>query len=97
MTAPTWADRSLPLAERVRLALLDPLSIGVSATAHRDELVADVAAADRLARACSAWYAAVDELPLPDHGMSAATAAEYEMDEAEAAYRARMAQEVTHG
>lgn len=51
MTAPTWADRSLPLAERVRLALLDPQSIGVSATAHRDELVADVAAAARLARA----------------------------------------------
>jgi hypothetical protein len=51
MTAPTWADRSLPLAERVRLALLDPLLIGVSATAHRDELVEDIAAAERLARA----------------------------------------------
>lgn len=96
MSIERMADRSLPLAERVRLALLDPQSIGVSATAHRDELVADIAAADELARATSAWYVAMEELD-PDGTLGHSAATEYEMDKAEAAYRARMAQGVTHG
>lgn len=96
MTAPTWADRSLPLAERVRLALLDPQSIGVSAKAHRAELVADVAATDWLARATSAWYVAMEELD-PDGTLGHSAATEYEMDQAESAYRARMAQGAPHG
>lgn len=53
MTAPTWADRSLPLAERVRLAMLvdwDKDNADGRWDA-RDELLADIAAADRLARA----------------------------------------------
>lgn len=104
MTAPTWADRSLPLAERVRLALLDPLSIGVSATAHRDELVADVAAAERLARAEIALGVAADavsSLDRPDRIRVKAewNAAKAERGEALAAYvhRARKAQGVGRG
>ena len=89
MTLATMADRSKPLAERVQAALLC-WDMDDAHEAARAALVADVAAADRLAVACSAWYAAVDESPLPEHGMSAATAAEYEMDQAEEAYRARM-------
>ena len=58
-------------------------------------LLADIAAADRLARATSAWYRAVDTI-LPD-GVYGGAAEESEMDKAEAAYRARMAQGVTHG
>ena len=56
-------------------------------------LAARADAAERLAKA-AAWYVAVDESPLPDHGMSKATAAEYEMDQAADAYRARKAQGV---
>jgi len=49
MTAPTWADRSRPVAERVELAMLD-FSMDDATEAYRRELVADVAAAARLAR-----------------------------------------------
>ena len=98
MTLATMADRSLPLAERVASALAAATrGIRSDEIASISELVADVAAADRLARAAAAWYVAVDEDPLPGHGMSANTAAEYEMDKAEAAYRARMAQGVGDG
>lgn len=96
MTLATMADRSLPLAERVNAAYLVGIQVadgdenGQDARAALDGLRADVAAADRLARATAAWYVAVDEDPLPGHGMSKATAAEYEMDQAEESYRARM-------
>ena len=93
MTAPTWADRSLPLAERVRLALLldwDKDNADGRWDA-RDELLADIAAADRLARAD--W--AVFEAALRGEPHSPAKRLEYEtaMD----AYRARMAQGVARG
>ncbi len=98
MTLATMADRSLPLAERVeRLVNVGSTLSGAEYAAALDALLADVAAADRLARATAAWYVAVDEDPLPGHGMSKATAAEYEMDQAEEAYRARMAQGWTVG
>ena len=54
MTTLTWADRSLPLAERVRLACFFDWSIRVAgddATAALTELLADIAAAERLAKA----------------------------------------------
>ena len=98
MSIERMADRLLPLAERVgAVGLVGRNDRTASYYDALAALLADIAAADRLARATSAWYVAVDELPLPDHGMSAATAAEYEMDQAESAYRARMAQGVTHG
>ena len=98
MTAPAWADRSLPLAERVRLAMLvdwDKDNADGRWDA-RDELLADIAAADKLARATSAWYVAMEELD-PDGTLGHSAATEYEMDQAESAYRARMAQGASDG
>ena len=96
MSIERMTDRMLTLAQRVEAAwAIDPYVDG--ARAALGPLLHDIAAADRLARACSAFCTVVDESPLPDHGMSAATAAEYEMDQAEEAYRARMAQGVDRG
>lgn len=88
MTAHTWIDRSLPLAERVRLACFFDWSIRVAgddATAALAELLADVAAADRLARAGLAVEC------------DASTEDVREWHRALAAYRARMAQGVGDG
>ena len=58
MTLATMADRTLPLAERVTAAYLVGIRVadgdenGQDARAALDSLRADVAAADRLARAC---------------------------------------------
>ena len=96
MSIERMADRSLPLANRVGAAGLvgrdDRTASYYDALAA---LVADAAAADRLARAASAWYGSVDTI-LPD-GVYGGAAEESEMDKAEAAYRARMAQGVAHG
>lgn len=65
MTAPAWADRSLSLAERVRMAIDDypcwPDADDPEALALLTELLADVAAADRLARATEAHQVAQDK------------------------------------
>lgn len=92
MTAPTWADRSLPLAERVRLAMLvdwDKDNADGRWDA-RDELLADIAAADELARAS-------DTLDADDWSMVDKEGVPLVADvhiAALAAYRARMAQGV---
>jgi len=62
MTAPTWADRSLPLAERVlRLVNEGSTLSGAEYAATLDELLADIAAADRLARAANIYADEEDE------------------------------------
>lgn len=103
MTLATMADRSKPLAERVQAALLcwdmdDAHEAALSA------LLADVAAADRLARAEIALAVAADavsSLDRPDRIQVKVewNAAKVERGEALAAYvhRARMAQEVDRG
>lgn len=89
MTAPTWTDPTLPLAERVlRLVNEGSTLSGAKYAATLDVLLADIAAADRLARATSAWYVAMEELD-PDGTLGHSAATEYEMDQAESAYRAR--------
>lgn len=93
MTLARMADRSLPLAERVEAAL--------SVVPHGDEttenalteLLADIAAADRLARATDAWFVAVDG-PIDEIAIGLRHA---DIDVALAAYRARMAQGVANG
>ena len=111
MSIATMADRTLPLAERVTAAVRS----GMNAQAGDerflpvldalDELLADVAAADRLARAAvmskSAWGQGVDPRFMPpevaaDVGRARLEAAD-EMDAALADYRARMAQGVARG
>lgn len=105
----TMTDRSKPLAERVQAALLC-WDMDDAHEAARAELIADVAAADRLARAASAWSftrdAAMDRLyaaPDPIRGTVAgddeadSEAAYREYEDAMDAYRARMAQGVARG
>ena len=93
MTIATMADRTLPLAERVEAAwAIDPYADG--ARAALGPLLHDIAAADRLARACSAWIDATDD---PTVRMIYVEPKEAAMDTAHIAYRARMAQEVTDG
>ena len=117
MTIATMADRSLPLADSVHDVIVAAMK------AHRwtpsdedafwetaDELLADIAAADRLARAASVWSftrdAALDRLyaaPDPIRGTVAgddeadSEAAYREYEDAMYEYRARMAQEVDRG
>ncbi len=68
MTLATMADRSLPLAERVQAALLC-CDMDDAHEAARAALLADVAAADRLARAADALdaddWSMVDEEGVP--------------------------------
>lgn len=112
MSIATMADRTLPLVERVQAAcLLDWDKDNADGRWDaRDALIADVAAADRLARAASAWSftrdAAMDRLyaaPDPIRGTVAgddeadSEAAYREYEDAMAAYRARMAQGVARG
>lgn len=100
---PTWADRSRPVAERVELAMLD-FSMDDATEAHRRELVADVAAADRLARAADAakraWGHDIEPRFMAPDVAAAVGAARLEaaddIDHAINAYRARM-QGVTRG
>lgn len=97
MSIERMSDRSLPLAERVGAVGL--VSSDARAASYYDALaalVADIAAADELARATSAWYVAMEELD-PDGTLGHSAATEYEMDQAESAYRARMVQGVAHG
>jgi hypothetical protein len=102
MTAPTWADRSLPLAERVRRLVNEGSTLsGAEYAATLDALLADVAAADRLAQAEIALAVAADavsSLDRPDRIRVKVewNAAKAERGEALAAYvhRARMAQGV---
>ena len=111
MTLATMADRTLPLAKRVTAAYLVGIQVadgdenGQDALAALDSLRADVAAADRLARAAvmskSAWGQGVDPRFMPpevaaDVGRARLEAAD-EMDAALDAYRARMAQGVARG
>ncbi|MBK7782371.1 MAG: hypothetical protein IPJ58_16670 [Ardenticatenia bacterium] len=98
MTLATMVDRTLPLAERVQAALLC-WDMDDAHEAARAELIADVAAADRLARAEIALAVAADavsSLDRPDRVRVKAewNAAKAERGEALAAYvyRARMAQ-----
>lgn len=93
MTAPALADRSLPLAERVAamirmVADRDPVS-----DYDIDELLADIAAADRLARAGDDLRGHISRVLSSGlhlvHGFAVNV-----FDEALAAYRARMAQGV---
>jgi hypothetical protein len=95
MTLAKMADRSLPLAERVAamirmVADRDPVS-----DYDIDELLADIAAADRLARAANIYADEEDEYwrsggePFELEQM-----ANEEYSAALAAYRARMAQGV---
>ena len=102
MSIKRMTDRTLPLAERVQAALLC-WDMDDANEAARAELIADVAAADRLARAAvmskSAWGQGVDPRFMPpevaaDVGRARLEAAD-EMDAALDAYRARMAQGVT--
>lgn len=86
MTAPTWADRSRPVAERVELAMLD-FSMDDATEAYRRELVADVAAAVRLARATAAWIDAADDFGVR---LIDVEPKEVAMNTAHIAYRARM-------
>ena len=105
MTLATMADRSLPLAERVvRLVNVGSTLSGAEYAAALDALLADVAAADRLARAEIALAVAADavsSLDRPDRIQVKVewNAAKVERGEALAAYvhRARMAQEVDRG
>lgn len=92
MTLATMADRSKPLAERVQAALLC-WDMDDAHEAARAALLADVAAADRLARACSAWIDATDD---PTVRLIDVEPKEAAMDTAHIAYRARM-QGVTRG
>lgn len=92
MTLAAMADNALPLAERVQAAYLVGIQVadgdenGQDARAALDALRADVAAADRLARAC---------IPPLRHDDPSDDQKEYEDDCAEwnaalDAYRARM-------
>ena len=93
MTIATMTDRTLPLAELVASALAAAArGIRSDEIASISDLVADIAAADRLARACSAWIDATDD---PDVPMIDVEPKEAAMNTAHIAYRARMAQEVT--
>jgi hypothetical protein len=93
MTAPTWADRSRPVAERVELAMLD-FSMDDATEAYRRELVADVAAAARLARATVAASDAADLAnrhgPAFEAMAAASLRAHSEYLAADNAFRARM-------
>ena len=85
MTLATMADRTLPLAERVEAwywsERTDRGAIGYQDAV--DELLADIAAADRLARAADGWSE-------DDSGHEELV----EYNRTLAAYRARMAQGV---
>ena len=99
MSAPTWADHTLPLAKRVALAMLDR-GMDDATEAHRAALVADVAAADRLARADCIYADSHEEYW--DGGGSESLwvleeAARKEHESALDAYRARKAQGVDRG
>lgn len=108
MSIERMTDRTLPLATRVlRLANEGGTLAGAEYAAALDTLLADIAAADRLARACSAWSftrdAALDRLyaaPDPIRGTVAgddeadSEAAYREYEDAFDAYRARMAEGV---
>lgn len=88
MTLATMADHSLPLAERVvRLVNVGSTLSGAEYAAALDALRADIAAADRLARACSAWIDATDD---PTVRLIDVEPKEAAMDTAHIAYRARM-------
>lgn len=63
MSIPEWADRSVPLAKRVELSHYD-WDMTDETERHRAELVADVRAADELARATDA-FEIPDELRSP--------------------------------
>ena len=82
MTLATMADRSLPLAERVQAALLC-CDMDDAHEAARAALLADVAAADRLARADAGYWDWVGGDP-DEWGIGEAHI------DALAAYRARM-------
>lgn len=109
MTAPAWTDRSLPLAERVlRLVNEGSTLSGAEYAATLDELLADIAAADELARAAKLEAEASEKwgraLHAPDatresvaRGRECAWDATTKREKALAAYRARMAQGVTDG
>lgn len=101
MSIATMADRTLPLAERVQAALLC-WDMDDAHEAARAELIADVAAADRLARAMFALDEASDA-PIrltawrgldPLASDSELVDAAKEATAAHLAYRARMAQGV---
>ena len=109
MSIERMADRTLPLAERVQAAMLC-WDMDDAHEAARADLIADIAAADRLARAASAWAftrdAALDRLyaaPDPIRGTVAgddeadSEAAYREYEDAVDSYRARMAQGVGDG
>ena len=82
MSIERMADRTLPLAERVQAALLC-WDMDDAHEAARAELIADVAAADRLARAADGWSE-------DDSGHEELVEYNRTLD----AYRARMAQGV---
>ena len=89
MTIATMADRTLSLAERAQAALLC-WDMDDAHEAARAELIADVAAADRLARACIPPTREDD----PADDQKAYDANFYEYEDALAAYLARVAQGV---
>ena len=92
MTLATMADNALPLAERVNAAYLVGIQVadgdenGQDARAALDALRADVAAADRLARACIPPLRHDD----PSDDQKAYDANFYEYEDALDAYRARV-------
>lgn len=111
MTLATMADRTLPLAERVQAALLD-WDMDDAHRRARAELIADVAAADRLARAAVAERRAMmaysrayivgnnpagQDTPDATKARHAVNDARAESIAAISAYRARMAQGVGRG
>ena len=109
MTIATMADRSLPLADSVHDVIVAAMK------AHRwtpsdedafwataDELLADIAAADRLARATVAVADAAEQVASPNRTDRVRVHVEWNAakttgDDALADYRARMAQGVARG
>lgn len=101
MTLATMADRTLPLAERVQAALLC-WDMDDAHEAARAELIADIAAADRLARAGDSWFLASSAYACCES--SEVKAAKATLDTASVeyivavdSYRARVAQGVNRG
>ena len=89
MSIERMADRTLPLAERVQAALLC-WDMDDAHEAARADLIADVAAADRLARACLPHE--TDDDPADDQKAYEDSCQEW--NAALDAYRARIAQGV---
>ena len=101
MSIATITDRTLPLAERVQAALLC-WDMDDAHEAARAALLADIAAADRLARATVAVADAAEQVASPNRTDRVRVHVEWNAakttgDDALDAYRARMAQGVARG